>query len=457
LVERLGQDEGLGQDHAFTSLNRLVAVLVSDRTPAGPAIGMNIRNSRAILFFALAIHFACAPFLAVAGTLIPEVPGHAPMLIMYLAKGAPNSCGPGCDRWIAIEGTIDADAASRVSQFLSGVKDTQLPIYFHSPGGEVRQAFAIGRLLRVRKAIGRVGRTIASACAAGSQVDDACLKIKTAGGEVQAELATRYAMCNSACSYLFLGATTREVAPDAALGVHDSKLIVEFNEHTSARQRAEFMASHRDRDDRERASFIEAMGISHELVDLIETVKFESMHILTRPELYRFGIDTRNLAETAWTLEPGARAFIRKTAFARKDDGSFRPMEWRLFCESKYRARLMFIREFDKGAPVTSSVTLIAGSEKQPSFGSFPVRQGRYEVWSAMIDTDAVNNWFALRHLQVGENTLMPDGRASQAVLEIDTNGLAGAWTRLSGACAAPPSSARRMIDVPGTPNTPAL
>jgi hypothetical protein len=418
---------------------------------------MNIRNFRVNLFFALAIHFAFAPFFAVAATLIPEVPGHASKLIMYLAKGAPNSCGPGCDRWIAIEGTVDADAAWRVRQFLSGVKDTQLPIYFHSPGGEVRQAFAIGRMLRARNAIGRVGRTIASACAAGSQIDDACLKIKTAGGEVQAELATRYAMCNSACSYLFLGATTREVAPDAALGVHNSKLIVEFRGHPSARQRAEFMASHRDRDDRERSSFVEAMGISHEFVDLVETVKFESMHILTRPELYRFGIDTRNLAETAWTLETGSRAYIRKTALAKKDDGSFRAMEWRLFCESKDRARLMFIREFEKGAPGISAVALMAGSEKPPSFGTVPARLGRYEVWSAMIDTDAIRNWFILPRIQVGESTPMPDGKATKAILEIDTRGLEGAWTQLSASCAVPPSSAKHMIDVPGTPNAPAL
>ena len=109
----------------------------------------------------------------------------------------------------------------------------------------------------------------------------------------------------------------------------------------------------------------------------IQTVKFESMHMLTRPELYRFRIDTRSFAETAWTLEAGARAFIRKTAVAKKDDGSFRTMEWRLFCENKDRARLMFIREFDKGAAGTSSVALIAGSEKPPSFGSLSRATGR--------------------------------------------------------------------------------
>ena len=39
-----------------------------------------------------------------------ENPGFAHRLTIYLAKGAPDACGPGCDRWIAIEGDIDQDA-----------------------------------------------------------------------------------------------------------------------------------------------------------------------------------------------------------------------------------------------------------------------------------------------------------------------------------------------------------
>ena len=85
---------------------------------------------------------------------------------------------------------------------------------------------SIARLLRSRKAVARIGRTIATACAGGTQVDAACLKLKTAGGEVEAELTTRNAMCNSACGYLFLGATTREVAPDAVIAVHNSRLTL---------------------------------------------------------------------------------------------------------------------------------------------------------------------------------------------------------------------------------------
>ncbi|WGS23292.1 hypothetical protein [Bradyrhizobium sp. ISRA463] len=79
--------------------------------------------------------------LSIAGALrAEETPaekaGYAPKLTIYLAKGPANACGAGCDRWIAIEGEIDRDAAARVRRFLAGVKDMQRPIYLHSPGGQ---------------------------------------------------------------------------------------------------------------------------------------------------------------------------------------------------------------------------------------------------------------------------------------------------------------------------------
>ncbi len=171
---------------------------------------------------------------------LPDHPDVPPTLTIYLAKGPANSCGMGCDRWIAVEGTVDQGAASRVSRFLRGVKDTKRPIYFHSPGGAVEQAYTIGRLLRSRKAVARIGRTIVAACAAGTQADDACLKIKNAGGEVEAEISTARSMCNSACSYLFLGATTREVAPDATMAVHSSKLTFIIHGHPPPKLLAAF-------------------------------------------------------------------------------------------------------------------------------------------------------------------------------------------------------------------------
>src|SRR4029453_3379196 len=124
------------------------------------------------------------------------------------------------------------------------------------------------------------------------------------------------------------------------------------------------------RADRERAAFVVSMGISRDLDDLIKTGKFESLHVLTRAELYRFGIDTRPLAETAWTLEAAQRPYIRKIAAAKQGDGaSFRTMEWRLFCENKDRARLMFVRESAQEGDGLKTMMLMAGSNKPVAFG----------------------------------------------------------------------------------------
>src|SRR3954462_8943410 len=81
---------------------------------------------------------------------VRPVPGIAPVAPMtfYVVKGAPDACGQGCDRWIAVEGQIDSAAAPRFRKFLRQVVDRSLPIYFSSPGGNVDQAVAMGVMLR---------------------------------------------------------------------------------------------------------------------------------------------------------------------------------------------------------------------------------------------------------------------------------------------------------------------
>jgi hypothetical protein len=396
-----------------------------------------------------------AALLLVHGEVRAETPaekaGFAPRLIIYNARGPANSCGPGCDRWIAIEGQVDEGAAARVSRFLRDVKDTKRPIYFHSPGGSVGPSYVIARLLRSRKAVARIGRTIATACAGGTQVDAACLKIKMAGGEVEAELTTRNAMCNSACTYLFFGATTREVAPDAVVAVHNSRLKLFVRGPVSARQIADFKQHSMERANRERAAFVVSMGISRELDDLIKTVKFESLHILTRAELYRFGVDKRPMLETAWTLETAARPYVRKVAAARQGDGaSFRTMEWRLFCENKDRARLTFVRESDQGAGSLKTMMMVAGSDKSIAFGKYPARIGKFEVWSDVVAPDAMQAILTASHLQMGEGTVNAEGKTTLATFDIDTLGLGASWTQLLASC---PANAARPAAAASGPN----
>jgi hypothetical protein len=373
-----------------------------------------------------------------------EKAGFASRLMIYLAKGSPDACGPGCDRWIAIEGEIDREAAPRIRRFLAGVKDTQRPIYLNSPGGNVEQSYVIARLLRSRKAIARVGRTIATACGAGQQADAACLKVKSANGEVEAELTTSRAMCNSACGYVFFGATSREVAPDAALAVHNSRLVLLFHGHPAPEAVAEYRRRRILTADRDRAAFISAMGISQELDALIRTVKFENLHVLTRSELYRFGIDTRPLAETTWKLEKEAKPFIRKIATVKKENGSsFRTMEWRLSCESGKRVPLTFAGEIDETTSGKSTILMTAGADAAKTAGGPVLRFGKYKVWRGSIDADTVQAILTSRALHVRETTPMPDDKAEIAKFDIDLTGLASVWTQLVASCAAATTSAK--------------
>jgi hypothetical protein len=414
-------------------------------------------NTRVLLYFALSMPLLLPTALATAAP-SPGVAEPMPQLIIYSAKGAPNSCGPGCDRWIAIEGTIDAAAAARVERFFREQKDTQRPIYFNSPGGEMRQAFAIGRLLRGRKAIGRVGRTIADVCP-GSQTDDACWLMKTAHNEVAASITTRDARCSSSCSYLLFGTVSREVAPDAVMAVHSPKVVIEFRLNATEKRREEAVAKAYDQADRLASSYIDEMGISRDLLTLVDTVSYESAHVLTRQELYRFRIDTRDFVETDWTVEKAQRPYVRKFAQMKNGDG-FRKLEWELFCDSKTRARFVFAYELDKDATGTRIAAMTVGSEKPPLFARFPARVGSYEVWTAAIASDAVKNLFAVPRLGMGQSTLLPDGKATSFFLEIETRGLEQAWTQLSATCLAATVSAtlaRSRLPPPVPPTSTAV
>jgi hypothetical protein len=203
------------------------------------------------------------PGLANAAPPAPAAEASLPQLTIYEAKGPPDSCGPGCDRWIAIEGKIELGAAARVERFFRERKDTQRPIYFNSLGGEMRDALAIGRLLRSRKAVGRVGRTIADDCP-GTQTDDACDLIKSNRDEVAAHIASRAAVCGSACTFLLFGALTREVAPDAVVAVHGPKVNMDFRLNVTEERREKALANAYGEADHLASAYVGEMGMTVE-------------------------------------------------------------------------------------------------------------------------------------------------------------------------------------------------
>ena len=384
---------------------------------------------------------------AVAFSGSPQSPSSSnvdgPPMAFYVAKGAPGACGRGCDTWIAVEGIIDGEAASRFRKFLLQTDrdwPATLPLYFSSPGGSLQQALTMGRLLRQRPRVARVARTTVKECGdAQSQSNAACIKIKQSGRALDAELSTRNSLCSSACAYLILGATTRQIEPAIAIGVHSSR-----DPQPSERARAE--AEHQSIVDRLVTAYLTAMGIDRGLFDLVRTVSNESMHFLTRSELYRFGIDTRSFAETGWTSQGGPPSFVRKIAVVRKDDdASFQTIEWQLFCENKSRALLKLLWTSDAAAVGGSSLSLIAGSEQLAQFVDFSAPADGSQTWKVLIAYDGLKKLFAVPSLELRKSMTLPDGKTDQTVIAIDTLGLEAAWQVLShSGCPAPVSAGIR-------------
>jgi hypothetical protein len=361
----------------------------------------------------------------------------APSVMFYVAHGAPDSCGRGCDRWIAVEGQIDRDAAGRFKTFIKQhLKDRQLPMYFSSPGGNLEQGVFIGNMLRELSATARVARTIIKDCGFEAQTSDVCLKLKRSGRELTADLSTRNAQCNSACPYLILGATTREVAPDAILGVHSAKVVLRYSGGQPTREMV-VEATQRgvERADRLLSNYVFKMGIEGQLLDIAKHTKFEDMHVLTRDEIFRFGIDRREFVETPWAFENLGRALIRKSAISRGENGTtWRALQWRLFCLNTEQFQLDFQRQVSASPPF-AAISISSGGEKPFSFAFPPAKPAGYEVWGLRIPKSSLQAIADLPQIDLTETSMAPDGRRLSHPEKLSTEGLAASLTSLLAVC----------------------
>jgi hypothetical protein len=372
----------------------------------------------------------------------------APPVMFYVAKGAPDACGRGCDRWIAVEGQINGDAAGRFKTFIrQHLKDRHLPMYFSSPGGNLEQGIFIGNMLRELSAVARVARTIVKDCGFEAQTSDVCLKLKRSGRELAGDLSTRNAQCNSACPYLILGAITREVAPDAILGVHSPKVVLRSSGGQPTRETI-VAATQRgvERADRLLSNYVFKMGIEGELLDVAKTTKFEDMHVLTRDEMFRFGIDRREFVETPWAFENLGRALIRKSAIARNEGGkSWRALQWRLFCQNTEQFQLDFQRQIT-AAPAFAAISVSSGGAKPLTFAYPPAKPAGYEVWGLRIPKSSARAIADLPQIDLTETGIAPDGRRLAHAEKLSTEGLAASLTGLLAICPPPKDSSPKDL-----------
>jgi hypothetical protein len=392
-------------------------------------------------FLVAALTLICGPASA-APSAVRSLPAAtpAPPMVFYVVKGAPDVCGRGCDSWIAAEGQIDSAAAPRFRKFLAKVRDRNLPIYFSSPGGNLDQAVAMGGMLRERRVVARVARTVVRECGLEAQNSDVCIKLKQSGRELHGDLWTRNASCNSACPYLMLGAATREIAPDALLAVHSPKVVAHFLGGVPPPQvRAEATARGVERIDRMLINYITRMGAEPGLMVLASTIKYEDLHVLTREEIYRFGIDRREFAETQWTFENVGRGVVYKTAIQKTGERSFDSSQLRLLCFNADQFELGFQRQAVANA-LFPAISISTGGPKPLYLAPAPSKPPGVDLWGVRMSKASVQALAELPQFDFTETSQGTDGRRLAHSAKFSGEGLPRALDSLLATCPAPKS-----------------
>ena len=408
---------------------------------------MALRNTLAALFVMIC-GSAAAQTIARPVHPVPARPIQVQVnpVVFYVAKGAPDACGRGCDTWIAIEGQIDGTAAARFRKFLQPLRNRNLPIYVTSPGGNLEQALAMGTFLHEKPAVVRVARTVVRECGFEAQDREVCLKLKRSGRELTGDLWTRNAICNSACPYFLLGATTREIAPDTSLGVHSAKVITQFlGVVPTPEMRAAATERGRARSDGLLASYFARMGGDTGLLKLVSTVKFEEVHVLTRDEIIRFGFDRRVQVETPWQFENGARSLAGKVATQKVDgEPAYRLLQWRLICLSTEQFELDVQRPTTKS--VFPTVAIRSAAAVPLYFTPIPIKTPGSEFWGARLTRAAVDELASQPQFEFIEASQIADGR--HAVNTVwSTEGLSQAVDTLLSTCPPPKTTTAVMRD----------
>jgi hypothetical protein len=254
-------------------------------------------------------------------------------LTFFLARGAEDSCGPGCRDWIAADGQFDAGSAARFRVFLARTKPGDRPVFFNSNGGLQDEAIAIGRLMRERKMRAGVALTRPHLCTRKPDDVATCETAKKSGKPLEAEWTSYDSSCNSACGIALIGATERWIPPGGAIGIHSpayycflksGKIVGQKGNSLLAAQCRKFTAQ----GEAQLASYAREMGIGPGFVAAMGKVPHSEVRYLTREELASFNIDKSGIAETPWMGKPGVAQVTLKVLLEATGADGGRRMGW---------------------------------------------------------------------------------------------------------------------------------
>jgi hypothetical protein len=359
-------------------------------------------------------------------------------MIFFLAKGGPNSCGPGCSEWIAAEGKFDPGAPRRLRDFLASLNDRNRPIFFNSSGGMIGQARAVGSILRERRMSAGVGRTIPEGCRSTVMTDETCRRLMQSRPELKAQLLTAGAVCHSACVFALIGASARQVGAGAQIGIHSPYLPLDAPpERIPTSEQA----------DRVDKRYVVEMGVDPGLVDAIAAIPYDRPRIMTRDEITRFGIETRGFYETAWMPyeDPSKRIVVLKSITQAKgtDGKAYRTSNIRVSCiGAGFGTRFEYRRELAPNEVGVATVIRVAAGD-----GEFVLRGD--ESRGGDEQRGAIASWEVLRNAMAAPSIVIIEAFSPQGdtqgwshVVKLSTKGLSTALEKLQKECGGPKAPA---------------
>jgi hypothetical protein len=374
-------------------------------------------------------------------------------LTFFLARGAEDSCGPGCRDWIAADGQFDEGSAARFRVFLARTRPGDLPIFFNSNGGLQEEAMAIGRLMRERRMRAGIALTRPDLCVRRPKERTMCETAKKSGKPLPSQWTSFDASCNSACGIALIGATERWVPPGGGIGIHSpayycflrsGRIVGQKGGGRLAEQCRQFSVQGAA----QLAGYAREMGISQGYVEAMAKVPHNEIRYLTREELTRFGIDTSGIAETPWMGKPGAAQVILKVLLEATGSDGDKRMGWlELQCKARgngpVASAIVFVRPAiggDEGEG--TEVELIAGERrflfsprdmsihKNPTEPDAPYLRRRLTVPTPDIAALATQPEMDLR---ITPNAGAPDAKTQ--VTRISNAGLQQRWNAVAKNC----------------------
>jgi hypothetical protein len=139
-----------------------------------------------------------------------------PMKFQRVRSASPT-CGDACPEWISAEGRIMSGiTAFQLKRQIMALGDRKLPIFIHSAGGSVEEAYAMGRLIRARGLAVSVTKTDMMECA----LEDKTCRALGARGIKYGNPKPPLSVCASSCVFVLAAGAQRHVGPASLVGVH---------------------------------------------------------------------------------------------------------------------------------------------------------------------------------------------------------------------------------------------